>query len=609
MLLPRLLKRARPSLRIGFFLHTPFPSYDIIRCHPNREELLTGVLGADLVGFHTFGYLRHFRSAVLRVLDVETEMTAIRHDGHTSALGVFPIGISVRRFEEELRGPRFRDQRTATAAAHAGKRVILSVERLDYTKGIVRRLDAIELFLSRLSGQERDAVRFVFISVPTRTGVDEYRKLRETVEHQIGRINGRYATLNNSPIHFLHQSVGLPELCALYVRADVALVTPLVDGMNLVAKEFIACQGDGLFCAAAAAPAADEECRAGVLVLSEFAGAAQELPDAVTVNPFDVPAVADAIAHALAMPANERRRRMIRMRDRVREYDAAAWAGDFVADLAARPPSHPPCANGVGDARRDLAAAIAGGKRVALFLDYDGTLREVVRDPAAAVPTPEVIALLERLCSPGLVDVTVVSGRRADDLSAFLGKVDALGLVAEHGAEVRTPGSREWQQLDHNLDFAWKDQVRQILQLYQRSTPGTHVEEKRTGLVWHYRRADPEFGKWKAKQLVDELSIVAANHPVEVRHGRKIVEVSSTHFNKGAAVLRLIADRQYDLILAAGDDTTDESMFALATQDARIVSVRIGDGETLARHRLPSPASFRQFLNGAFSLGSQSEAH
>jgi trehalose 6-phosphate synthase/phosphatase len=163
---------------------------------------------------------------------------------------------------------------------------------------------------------------------------------------------------------------------------------------------------------------------------------------------------------------------------------------------------------------------------------------------------------------------------------------------------VRPPRSRQWQQLDHRLDFGWKEQVRHILQLYQRSTPGTHVEEKRTGLVWHYRRADPEFGTWKANQLVDELSIVAANHPVEVRHGRKIVEVSSTHINKGAAVLRLMGDRQYDLVLAAGDDTTDESIFALAANDTRIVTIRIGDGETLARHRLPSPGAFRQFLYG-----------
>jgi len=597
MLLPRLLRQARPDLRVGFFLHTPFPSHDVFRCHPNREDLLAGVLGADLVGFHTFGYLRHFRSAVLRVLGVESEMTAVRYDGHTASLGVFPIGINARRFERELETDAFRACCAATSASHAGKRVVLSVERLDYTKGVVRRLDAIEQYLGGLTEAERDGVQFLFVAVPTRGGVDQYRVLRETVERRVGRINGQFATVHNSPVHFLHKSVDFTELCALYSLADVALVTPLVDGMNLVAKEYVACQRDDRpACAAAAAPGGRDG--PGVLVLSEFAGAAQELPDALTVNPYDVPAVAAAIGQALAMPAVERRRRMRPMRERVMTCDAAAWAGEFVGRLSARPAPRPATTGTAAEVGRRLRAAIAGGRRVALFLDYDGTLREIVRDPAAATPTAELRALLARLVAAG-ADVTIVSGRRAADLTGFVGDIPGLGLVAEHGAAHRPVGETRWHDLDGGANYAWKAEVRTVLDLYRRSTPGSHVEEKRTGLVWHYRQADPEFGTWKANQLVDELSIVAANNPVEVRHGRKIVEVASAHVNKGAAVAHVLADRTYDLILIAGDDTTDESMFRLAARDPRVLSVRIGDGGTAARYRIQSPGSLREMLTWA----------
>jgi trehalose 6-phosphate synthase/phosphatase len=604
MLLPRMLKRARPSLRVGFFLHTPFPSSDTFRCHPNREELLAGVLGADLIGFHTFGYLRHFRSTALRLLGVDSEMTTVHHDGHTSALGVYPIGIDAQRFEAEMQTPAFHARCADTAAAYAGKRVVLSVERLDYTKGIVRRLDAIDLFLSRLTPAQRDGVRFVFVSVPTRAGVDRYRELRETVEHRIGRINGQYATLHDSPVHFLHRSVDFTDLCALYALADVALVTPLVDGMNLVAKEYVACQRDEPACAAAGGAGAHRT-GPGVLVLSEFAGAAQELPNALTVNPYDVPGIADAIAAALAMPADERARRMRPMRDRVFTYDAATWSREFVDDLAAAPRPAPVAtsvvetadtAGAAADAHKRLAAAVAAGQRVALFLDYDGTLREIVTDPEAARPTPEIHDLLRRLAALPAVDLTVISGRTAADLAHFLGAHPNLGLVAEHGAEYRAPGQHAWRPLGDDADLGWKDQVLHVFRLYQRSTPGTHVEVKRTGLVWHYRRADPEFGRWKANQLVDELSIVAANHAVEIRHGRKIVEASSAHVNKGAAVRALLAHRPYDLVLLAGDDTTDESMFQLAAHDPRVLTLRIGDGQTRARHRLPTPAALRHLL-------------
>ena len=598
MLLPRMLKLARPGVRVGFFLHTPFPSYDVFRCLPHREELLRGVLGSDLVGFHTFGYLRHFRSNVLRLLGHQSEITTVRHEGRSTSLGVYPIGINAARFDRELDGAEFRERLATTAGAYRGKRVILSVERLDYTKGILRRLEAIEVFLSRLDNSGRETVKFIFVSVPTRGGVDEYRELRRQVEARIGRINGQYATVQNSPLHFIHGSVDFAELCALYVLADVALVTPLIDGMNLIAKEFIACQRESLWNAASAQRVVARR-GPGVLVLSEFAGAAQELFNAIMVNPYDGPAIADAISEALAMPEGERRRRMQPMRERVFAYDAAAWAKDFVTELAKVSLPAPFPANGLAESRARLARALASQKRVALFLDYDGTLRELVTDPAAAAPTVELRRLLDQLRAMKHVDVTIISGRTPGDLETFLGDYNEFGLIAEHGAAIRPPGQAQWRQLDENLDFRWMEHVARIVGLYQRSTPGTHIERKRTSLVWHYRRADPEFGAWKASQLVEELTIVTANDPIVIRHGRKIVEIASAHINKGAAVSNLLRGKEYDLVLVAGDDQTDESMFQLAPHSDTFITIRVGDGETRARFSIPTPAAMREFLEKA----------
>ena len=577
MLVPAMLRSANPSLRIGFFLHTPFPSYEIFRCHPHRLQLIEGLLGADQIGFHTFGYARHFRSAVLRLLGIESELMRIRRDGHTSHVGVYPIGINARKFEQELNTPEHRAQCEHFRANFAHKRIVISVERMDYTKGILRRLQAIDLFLEA-NPAKRDEMKFIFISVPSREKVEEYQELLAEVESQIGRLNGRYATVNNSPIHFIHGTVTFTELCALYALAEVAMVTPLRDGMNLVAKEFIAAQRDGN----------------GVLMLSEFAGAAEELSSATIVNPYDAHGVAASLVDALDTPHERRRARMLPLRDRVMRYDASWWAKSFIDDLASRERT-PHEAADIEEARGRLAAAVGKRQPVALFLDYDGTLREIVKDPATATVTSAMRALFERLRRLENVDVTIISGRTPQDLERFVGD-QPFALIAEHGAALRRAGGA-WEQLDRNVSYAWKSDVRRVLELYEASTPGTWVEDKRTSLVWHYRNADPEFGKFKAMNLAEELSTIAANDPVQIRHGRKIVEVTASHVNKGAAVTELVRQRAYDLILVAGDDTTDEAMFRLDL--ANFITIKVGDADTQAHYRLPNPAALRAFLDRA----------
>lgn len=582
LLLPAMLRRARPGLRVGFFLHTPFPSYEMFRCHPRRVELIEGMLGADLLGFHTFGYLRHFRSAALRLLGAESEIMHVRAaDGHRAALGVYPIGINAHKFDETLDGADHAVRQQKFRDTFQGKQLVISVERMDYTKGILHRIDAVELFLAGL--EDRDHIKFMFVSVPSREGVEDYQELVTEVESRIGRINGKFATLHNSPIHFIHDSVEFADLCALYSIADAAVVTPLIDGMNLVAKEFLACQRDG----------------AGPLILSEFAGAAEELFNALIVNPYDTQAVADAIARALAMPPEECRERNAPMRERVMTFDAQRWAKSFIGDLTAQMPAAPETtAADLDAAARRLAEAIRAGQKVALFLDYDGTLREFERDPDAARPTAEIRALFARLAAVPNLDVTLISGRKAEDLEAFIGE-GRFGLIAEHGASVRRPGAQEWEQTDGQISYAWKEQVRPVLRLYEESLPGSRVEEKRTSLVWHYRRADPEFGEWTANQLAEQLGAMTANTPVQVRHGQKIVEIVSAQVSKGTAVSRCLQEEKPTLALCAGDDATDESMFAL--EGDNLIAVKIGAGPTKAQCRLPDPVAFRRFLQEAIS--------
>jgi trehalose 6-phosphate synthase/phosphatase len=586
MLLPAMLREVRPGLRIGFFLHTPFPPYETFRYLPRRAEVVAGLLGADLIGFHTFGYLRHYRDCVLRLLGLDTDMTRIRAADRTRTLAAYPIGINGPKADAELKRDAFRQERDRLAKAHGGKRLVVSVERLDYTKGILRRLDAIDRYLDR-AGDAKPDVKFVFVSVPSREEVDEYRTLKADVEAAVGRINGRHATASHSPIHFVYGSVGFTELMALYSLAAVALVTPLIDGMNLFAKEYVAAQDVG------------EEGNPGVLILSEFAGAAEELFNATIVNPYDVDAVATAIAEALVVSPDEARRRMGPMRQRVMRFDAARWAKNFVDDLRAVDPLADQPTGDPAEARQRLSDAVAAGKRVALFLDYDGTLREIVTDPAAAAPTPALLDLLHRLAKLGGVDVTIISGRTAADLDRFVGDFP-FALIAEHGAEHRPANSRGWQRMDGDVDYGWKQQVRPVLDLFEASTPGSFVEDKRTSLVWHYRRSDPEFGGWKANQLASELAAVSANEPVTVRHGKKIVETTSAEVNKGVAVDRMVHGKGYDLILCAGDDTTDETMFRLAID--HLLSVRVGRGETRAGYRVASPARFRQWLADALPI-------
>lgn len=581
MLMPAMLREKGRDLKIGFFLHTPFPSYEIFRCHPHRSELLEGLLGADLIGFHTYGYMRHFKSSVIRLLGIDTGMDRVTIENRDCRMGVYPIGINSKAFAAELESERFVKKKEELASIYQYKKIVLGVERVDYSKGIPRRLEAIDRFLEKWP--DTNHIVFIFVGVPSRGEVEEYQMLVEKIEGMVGKINGKHATVENVPIHFIHKSVDFTELCALYSLADVAMVTPLIDGMNLVAKEYVACKKDAK----------------GVLMLSEFAGAAEELFKAITVNPYDVDQMADRLKQALTVPEEEKIDRMQGIYERVMEYDAEYWAKSFVTELEKISSEQTEHVITSDSSITDTYDKFKSAQKVAFFLDYDGTLREFDPDPSATKPTPEIIELIRRIEGLCHIDGFVVSGRTMDILGDWLGDY-SLALISEHGYRYKPAGSDSVRLLHDRADLSWKQKVREVLEHFARSTPGSHVEEKISAVVWHYRRSDPEFGLFKAQQLISSLYEMLANLPVEVHHGKKIVEVTSMQVSKGAAMEYFLSQEDYDLVLCAGDDQTDESMFGLL--DERIVSIKVGEGDTQAKYRAKDPADFRRLLNQILDL-------
>jgi trehalose 6-phosphate synthase/phosphatase len=575
MLLPGLLRRRLPQARIGFFLHVPFPSSEVFRILPWREDLLHGLLGADLVGFHTFSYARHFTTCLLRLLGLEAGIDRLAYQGREVRIGVFPMGIDGQSFATLASDPEV-EEAAAAMRAGAGGQIMLGVDRLDYTKGLLRRMLAVERLLER-EPAFRGKVRFVQLAVPSREHVPEYRDYKRELEGIVGRVNGAYGTIDDAPIHYLYRSVLPPELTAMYRAADAMVVTPLRDGMNLVAKEFVASRVDG----------------DGVLVLSELAGAASELGEALLVNPYDVDQIASAMARALTMPLEERKRRMQILRERVLSRSVQEWATGFVNALRS-----PGASQQAIDLRRNsqLIAAIAGKMAAApelgLILDYDGTLVPLARRPELAPPDSGLLALLGYLAALPRTTVTLASGRIRQTMDEWFGALP-IALCAEHGLWYR-PAHGEWR-LELEADGRIKDRVRPILEEYAARTPGALIEEKTAGLAWHYRAADPQLGALQAKELRLHLVELLAQQQYSVLAGDKVLEIRPSQATKANAVRLTTAIMGPGAIVSAfGDDRTDEDMFAALPEGA--LSFCVGSSPTRALYRIGGPDEARELL-------------
>ncbi len=576
LLVPELLRRRIPTARIGFFLHIPFPSSEVLRTLPHRERLLEGLLGADLLGFHTAAYMRHFATTVLRVLGVASDVDRVLWRGREVRIGVFPMGVDAAGFARAAARPEV-EELARTWRSGEGAQILLGVDRLDYTKGIPRRLLAFERLLTR-HPELRERIRLIQVAVPSREDVQAYQSFREQADALIGRIHGAFATPSWVPVHWMYRGVTQDELLALYRGADVMLVTPLRDGMNLVAKEYCAARID------------DD----GVLVLSEFAGAASELAEAITVNPFDIDATADACYRALTMPAWERRSRMQALRRRVLAYDAGRWARSFLGALQAsaepatvrRAPTSPSVV-------AELATRVREAPRVRLLLDYDGTLVPFALSPDLARPDQALLDLLAALARRHGWEVHMVSGRGRATLERWFGGLP-LGLHGEHGLWSRQPNASTWSG-GSTASPEWRDAVMPILVDFAVRTPGSLVEEKEASVAWHYRASDPEFGQRQAMELLAHLTERLSNLPVQILPGDKVVEIRAHGPDKGTIVATIRAAAPPGaLVCAMGDDHTDDDMFrALADHG---IAIQVGSRGTIAPYRLTDVVEARAFL-------------
>src|ERR1700733_918717 len=581
MLLPRMLRDRLPDAAIGFFLHIPFPSSEIFPVLPRREELLEGLLGADLLTFQTHGHLQQFRAALLRVLGMESKIAQTAVGSRPVRLEAFPIGIAPEEYTDLLKN----DEATARQYAewvsrYQGRKVLLAVDRLDYTKGVPERLRAYA-YLLRSSPELKEKVVLIQIAVPTREAINTYQDLRTEVNRLAGEINGKLGTPQWTPLVYINRSIERRELVGLYKLADVCWVGSLRDGMNLVAKEYVACkyQGDG------------------VLVLSEFAGAAAEMGEALLINPFDEERTANTIKRALVLDEQERRLRMAALHSRVHRNDVFHWGERFLAALqdAASERGRYIDTQPQGLRPSEVRDAYLDTNRRLLIFDYDGTLVPFAQRPQQAAPPPAVLDLLSALANDPKNLAALVSGRSAENLDRWFGKIPELCLVAEHGAEIKAPSASTWEPLRPQPPTDWKPTVMPILEHFVDRTPGSFVEEKKYALVWHYRMAEPEFGEWLANELVSMLEAMLAETELRAFRGEKIVEVKPVWANKGEAIERLLRDFPGpDFIFAAGDDRTDEDLFERAPSNAW--TVHVGPGPTRASYVVTDLQVLREVL-------------
>lgn len=581
MLLPGLLREKMPELRIGFFLHIPFPFFEIFRLLPGnwRDSILRGLLGSDLIGFHTHSYVQYFLGCVLRILGYEHVTGLVDLGERTVRVESFPMGIDYEKFSSALKKEETLKEVQKIKENFLDKKLIFSVDRLDYTKGIYKRLQGYAKFLEKYP-QWHGKVIMMIVIVPSRIGVDSYQNMKKQLDELIGNINGKYSALSWTPLVYQYRSLPFEELVSLYAAADVALVTPLRDGMNLIAKEYIACRAE----------------QRGVLILSEMAGAAKELGEAVIINPNNDEEVALAIQEALVMPEDEQIKRNQFMQRRLKRYNVVRWVEDFLNALSTVPGPKNIFVNLLsGSAQKKIKEKLEQAKEKIVFLDYDGTLVPFANDPLLAKPSPELLLLLKKIDTAA--DLVLISGRDKDTLEAWFGQLN-INLVAEHGVWVKRKG-RQWRMLKQ-LNNDWQQRVLPLLEKYTDSLPGSFIENKEYSLSWHFRMADPEQCAIRKKELIDDLVSFTANIDVTVVQGEKVVEIRSSNINKGSAALELIARKNYDFILCLGDDLTDEDMFKALPEKS--ITIKVGLKRSQAKYNIRNHQEVNLLLKNFFKL-------
>lgn len=579
MLLPRLLRERIPDLAIGFFLHTPFPSYDVFRTLPTRwrRQILDGILGSDLIGFHTIDYTQHFLRCILRIQGVDNNFGQLLVDAERAVrVDTFPMSVDYHRIRETIQSGEVQSEAEKLRSALGNIKTVLSLDRLDYTKGIKNRLEAFATFLGQYPEWQHKVVLLLSV-VPSRLGSEHYQEMKEDIDKLVGNINGKLGTINWTPIVYRYRFLPHDQLLALFAASDVALVTPLRDGMNLIAKEYVASRQN----------------QKGVLILSEMAGAARELGEALIINPNDQSEIVEALKTALEMPEEEQTRRNQVMQIRLERYDVMHWGQDFVNELDSVKELQKQFNARLLDksTRERLIKEYAGSEHRMLFLDYDGTLSPFKERPETAVPGAIILAILNTLSEDSRNDLVIVSGRHKALLEKWFGSLN-IGIVAEHGAWIKEK-DKDWVPAV-KVESNWKEKVLPILQSHEDRLPGSFTEEKEFSLVWNFRSADPELASIRSKELVDELSYFSENTDLQVLQASKSIEVRNIGIDKGTAAKLLLAEKIFDFVLAVGDDQADEDLFKVMPEKS--YSIKVGLSKSYAKFNLRNHREVVQLL-------------
>ncbi|PTX18798.1 trehalose 6-phosphate synthase/phosphatase [Pontibacter mucosus] len=588
LLLPSMLRERLPDSTIGFFQHIPFPSYEVFRLLPWRKELLEGMLGADLIGFHTYDDMRHFLSSVNRIVGYGSMHGWVNTPNRSLLVDSFPMGIDYEKYAGTAATDEVMKRERIYKSNLNAEKIILSIDRLDYSKGIPQRLRAFELFLEKYP-EFHDKVTLLMLVVPSRDAVEKYKELKEEVDELVGRINGKYSHISWNPIQYFYRSYPLETLSAFYRMADVALVTPMRDGMNLVCKEYVASKLD----------------KKGVLILSEMAGASKELSDAVLINPNDINQMVESIYQALTMPEEEQVQHMANMQESLQRYNIHHWVSMFMDRLSYVKIKQLSLATTYLDESTflEMSNAYESASSRLFFLEYDGALVDYRNRPLMARPDDDLMDLLERLGNDPKNRVVVMSSREKATMQDWLGHLN-IDIIAEHGVWIKQRGTG-WQTMLSLMDD-WKKDIRLILDLYVDRTPGSFIEEKEYSLVWHYRRVETGLGELRARELVSHLNFLATNSNLQVLDGQMAVEVKAQEINKGKASSYWLSKFPHKFVMAVGDDWGDEDIFKAMPRNA--YTIKVGNASSVAKYHVDTCQEAREMLERLLQGTNQEQA-
>ncbi|KAF8392951.1 hypothetical protein HHK36_021191 [Tetracentron sinense] len=630
MVLPTFLRKQFHRVKLGFFLHSPFPSSEIYRTVPVRDEILRALLNSDLIGFHTFDYARHFLSCCSRMLDLHYESKrghiGLDYYGRTVSIKILPVGIHMGQLESVLSLPVTAKKVQELKEQYEGKIVILGVDDMDMFKGISFKFLAMGQLLEQ-QPELKGRVVLVQIANPARSRGRDIQEVQNETHLLAEEINQKYGGPGYEPIVFINRTVPTHEKVAFFSISECCIVNAVRDGMNLVSYKYTICRQGS--------PALDKALgidgsaipRKSMIIVSEFIGCSPSLSGAIRVNPWNIDAVSDAMNLAISMPEVEKQMRHEKHYKYVSSHDVAYWARSFDQDLerACRDHFLRRCwgigfglgfrvvALGPNFRKLSVEYIVSAYKKTnsrLILLDYDGTM--LPQGSVEKTPSSEVISVLNSLCSDPKNIVFIVSGRGKDSLSKWFSPCEKLGISAEHGYFTRWSRESPWESYMLATDFDWKKIAEPVMELYTERTDGSSIEQKETALVWHHQEADPDFGSCQAKELLDHLENVLANEPVVIKRGQHIVEAKPQGISKGIVVENLISTmlsrgKPPDFVLCIGDDRSDEDMFesiARSISDpslpsiAEVFACTVGQKPSMAKYYLDDTVEVIKLLQG-----------